>query len=139
MLRDDERKLISISDGDTLGDLVNRLTQAPGAVQKLGKIKSITDHAGRKLGFAYEDSGRLVKLTESASDPLERTTSFGYESGATLDHPQLAGDPSTPDPLYGRVTDARGVTSRTVMDSEARPLAITEALGKPEARTTSLV
>jgi len=87
---------------------------APGVeMHSIGKVASITDHAGRKLTFAYDNRGLLAKLGEPGGvAAATRSTQFAY-----ADDPDLSaadGTHSDPSdwPQLVRVTDPRGGQTR---------------------------
>lgn len=128
------------------------------------RITQVTDILGRQIGYTYDASGRLWKVTNAAGGITEYTYD-GSHRLLTLKEPggnihvtntydangrvatQTQADGTTYQFAYTLdgngnviqtdVTDPRGIIKRFVFNSAGLTTTITDAVGQPEAQTTT--
>lgn len=151
------KRLTSVTDPagiEGAGSRAVTLTYVSGTGQPdSGKLRRLTDHAGRQTEFGYDTHGRLAQMTQADGTSAERSFGFTYTGDAPdsvlakiIDPEghetklQFEYDPE--DPLMGArveaVEDRKGETTEVEVD-DANPTTEThvyDQLGEPTRYTT---
>lgn len=118
---------------DTAGRLVevgDRNGESTTLAYENGRLATVTDAAGRELGYGYNADGTVATLT----DPLGRVVHYAYDSGDLTS----VTDPSGAVTSYGynaaheltAVTDPRGAVMHNEFDANHRLVRQTDRMGR---------